>query len=194
MEIVKTNILEARIREVKSQNLIDIILRMASDSENCNVYIEFSHEKFLSVELSNFSEHISFEKFIEIIKQCVEKSSDLNEIFILVINVLSTYNYCSRIKINCNNLIDKINLKDIIKNYSLCDISFNNCEIVGVGNVIRYTESLFTAFFDRGSGELLKVTQPNASNPRPVIEFEKDIDVVKHLIFSGQGDDDYVNK
>lgn len=74
------------------------------------------------------------------------------------------------------------------------DISFNNKEILGVENVIRYTEILFTAFFDRGSGELLKVTQPNMSDPKPVNEFEKDINVAKQLIFSGQGDDDYVNK
>ncbi len=184
MEVTKTIIQEARITDEKAKMLIDIILRMRSDFENCEVYIESPHKELLSVKLSNFSEHISFERFINIIKEYIDKSSNLNEIFISIINFLSTSKYCTRIKINCNNLIDKINLKDIIKNYSLCDISFNNCEIVCVGNVIRYTESLFTAFFDRGSGELLKVTQPNVSNPRPVIEFKKDINFVKELIFS----------
>ena len=194
MEVTKTIIQEARITDVKDKTLIDIILRMKSDFENCEVYIESPHKELLSVKLSNFSEHISFERFINIIKDYVEKSSDLNEVFISIINFLSISKYCTRIKINCNNLIDKINLKDIIKNYKLFDILFNNCEIVGVGSVIRYTEILFTALFDRGSGELLKVTQPNASEPKLVIEFKKDINVVKQLIFSGQGDDDYVNK
>lgn len=147
MEVTKTIIQEARITDVKDKTLIDIILRMKSDFENCEVYIESPHKELLSVKLSNFSEHISFERFI-----------------------------------------------NIIKNYKLFDILFNNCEIVGVGSVIRYTEILFTALFDRGSGELLKVTQPNASEPKLVIEFKKDINVVKQLIFSGQGDDDYVNK
>lgn len=184
MEVTKIIVQEARITDVKSQNLIDVILRMRSDFENCEVYIESPHKELLSVKLSNFSEHISFERFINIIKECIDKSSDLNEIFISIINFLSTSKYCIRIKINCNNLIDKINLKDIIKNYNLFDISFNNKEIVGTGSVIRYTEILFTAFFDRGCGELLKVTQPNVSEPKLVIEFKKDINFVKELIFS----------
>ena len=165
MDVTKTIIQEARITDMKNKTLIDIILRMKSDFENCEVYIESPHKELLSVKLSNFSEHISFERFINIIKDYVEKSSDLNEVFISIINFLSTSKYCTRIKINCNNLIDKINLKDIIKNYKLFDI-------------------LFTALFDRGSGELLKVTQPNASEPKLVIEFKKDINVVKQLIFS----------
>lgn len=184
MEVTKTIIHEARITDEKAKTLIDIILRMKGDSENCEVYIESPHKELLSVKLSNFSEHISFERFINIIKEFICKSSDLNEVFISIINFLSTSKYCTRIKINCNNLIDKINLKDVIKNYNLFDILFNNCEIVGTGRVIRYTEILFTAFFDRGSGELLKVTQPNASVPKLVIEFKKDINFVKELIFS----------
>ena len=184
MEVTKTIIHEARITDVKNKKLIDIILRMKSDSENCEVYIESPYKNFLSVKLSNFSEHISFERFINIIKDYVERSSDLNEVFISIINFLSTSKYCTRIKIECNNLIDKINLKDIIKNYNLFGISFNNREIVGIGSVIRYTEISFTAFFDRGNGELLKVTQPNSSEPKPVSELEKDINCIRQLIFS----------
>ena len=53
MEVTKTIIQEARITDVKNKTLIDIILRMKSDFENCEVYIESTHKELLSIKLSN---------------------------------------------------------------------------------------------------------------------------------------------
>ena len=196
MEVKNIEIRKVIITEYNGNFSIDIeITQTIKDGETTLRIENKEYNNFLLVELSNFTEYVPFEFFVEKVKEGIKEFGvDSDKVFVFLVNSLTTFNKCKWIRIELNDISKtEVDIHNIVNNYKLFDISFSNSTIVGTGNIIRYSEILFTLYFDR-DGKIKKFTQPNASEPRPVIEFKKDINFVKELIFSEQGDDDYVNK
>lgn len=187
MEVKNIEIRKVIITEYNGNFSIDVEITQTIKDGETTVRIENKeYDNFLLVELSNFTEYVSFEFFVEKVKETInEFFVDSDKVFVFLVNSLTTFNKCKWIRIELNDISKtEIDIHDVVNNYRLFDISFNNCTIVGTGNIIRYSEIPFTLYFDRGSGELLKVTQPNMREKKHIETYKNEIEQIKKLIFN----------
>lgn len=186
MEVKNIEIKKVIITEYSGNFSIDVeITQTIKDGETTLRIENKEYNNFLLVELSNFTENVPFDFFVEKVKETInEFGVNSDKVFVSLINSLTIFNKCKWIRIELNDISKtEINIHNIVNNYRLFDISFNNRTIVGTGNIIRYSEIPFTLYFDR-DGKIKKFTQPNMRKKKPIETYKKEIEQIRKLIFN----------
>jgi hypothetical protein len=186
MEVKNIDIRKAIVTEYSGNFSIDVeIIKTIKDGETTLCIENKEYNNFLLIELSNFTENVSFDFFVEKVKEGIKEFGvDSDKVFIFLVNSLTIFDKCKWIRIELNDISKtEINIHNIINHYRLFDISFNNSTIVGTGNTIRYSEISFTLYFDR-AGKIKKFTQPNMREKKPITTYKNEIEQIKKLIFN----------
>lgn len=186
MEIKNVDIRKAIVTEYSGNFSIDIeITQTVKDGETTLCIENKEYNNFLLIELSNFTENVSFDFFVEKVKEGIKEFGvDSDKVFIFLVNSLTTFNKCKWIRIELNDISKtEINIHDIVNRYRLFDISFSNRTIVGTGNIIRYSEISFTLYFDR-DGKIKNFTQSNIREKKHIETYKNEIEQIKKLIFN----------
>lgn len=186
MEIKKINIEKATITETIKDKTVFIEMFKEINNGKAKVRIE-GPTWFGSyiIELEEFEKDIPFEKFIETVKNQIEKAEVFSIEYIMkkIASLYSKYEGISKITVDFSESLEEtLDLHNFIKNYNIFSVTEGNMSITGTKNIIRYIETGFTVLFDK-NGVILKFEQPNVAKPKPYEEFADRVLEIKKRLF-----------